>query len=245
MNEAQKRKWKDFADRLNKGTQLAAQSATPHGVAAFKPQALSQSKQAKQANAAAAERERLEEEKEEQQMYLVDLVESCLNAYRQDEQLVSASFYILSTNVLLRTDDRVPKWPPLEIGIIEFGIKDGIKQAWHSFVDPGEIPNGDNRLNYKILSSILPDNLFSIFLYLEFHSFLASTFIFSSIFNHFNQQSFFFMLHLFFFILFYSIFFYASYLHLHLLYHTFILRVIFSSKFYQFSHYFLLMFLSD
>lgn len=48
--------------------------------------------------------------------------------------------YIASFNVLVAT--REGRYYPNEIGLVEYTLRDGIKDSYHCFVDPGKIPQG-------------------------------------------------------------------------------------------------------
>ncbi|XP_049517862.1 protein maelstrom-like [Dermacentor silvarum] len=48
-------------------------------------------------------------------------------------------FYILSFNILCEANGI---YYPLEIGLVEYSIEQGLIRAFHKFVDPGPIPLG-------------------------------------------------------------------------------------------------------
>lgn len=63
-------------------------------------------------------------------------------ACKSREDLLNASFFIIGSNVMVRTDDKPPKYPPLELGICQYSIQNGIHFTYHEFIDAGRVPLG-------------------------------------------------------------------------------------------------------
>ncbi|CAG2163079.1 unnamed protein product, partial [Oppiella nova] len=72
--------------------------------------------------------------------YRDKMVECCVKACGTRDQLMNASFFIVATNVMCRTDKM--EFPPLEIGICQYSIASGIKFSYHEFIDAGKVPLG-------------------------------------------------------------------------------------------------------
>ncbi|XP_054159457.1 protein maelstrom-like [Oppia nitens] len=69
-----------------------------------------------------------------------DAVEALVKSFKTREQLLKASFFIVSTNVMCQTKDN--EWPPLEIGICKYSLANGVEFIYHKFIDPGGVPIG-------------------------------------------------------------------------------------------------------
>ena len=59
--------------------------------------------------------------------------------YKSKEELTKTKFYFMSANIQCVARDG---YRPLEIGIIEYTIGDGIRLNYHQFIDCGEVPYG-------------------------------------------------------------------------------------------------------
>lgn len=68
------------------------------------------------------------------------------------ETMINKDFYAMEFNISCRTRSNV--FVPIEVGIVKFSIKDGIKDSYHDFIHPGRVPLGyaatakDLYLNY-------------------------------------------------------------------------------------------------
>ena len=68
------------------------------------------------------------------------------------ETILTKDFYVMEFNISCRTRNDI--FVPIEVGIVKFSIKDGIKDSYHDFIDPGKVPLGyaatakDLYLNY-------------------------------------------------------------------------------------------------
>jgi len=69
----------------------------------------------------------------------VHLISSLVDVCKTVEEILSKEFVIMSTNVMCRTNDG---YLPIEFGLLRYSIKDGIKETYTKFVDPGDIPIG-------------------------------------------------------------------------------------------------------
>ena len=79
-------------------------------------------------------------EEVDRETYLDQMIQCCVNACPSTNELINGSFFVVSSNVMLKTD--TDEWYPLEIGICQYTIKDGIKFTYHQFIDAGRVPMG-------------------------------------------------------------------------------------------------------
>ncbi|RWS04613.1 protein maelstrom-like protein [Dinothrombium tinctorium] len=90
----------------------------------------------------------LEREQENQRMlyedYLKKLVETAVIEEKDIESLKNKSFFFMAFNVLCREQNGT--WYPNEVGLVEYSIRNGITNAYHCFIDPGDIPLGYTRV---------------------------------------------------------------------------------------------------
>ena len=77
---------------------------------------------------------------EDRELYLDKMIECCVKACKTKEDLLNASFFVMSSNVMIKTDAN--EYYPLEIGICQYTLKDGIKFTYHEFIDAGRVPIG-------------------------------------------------------------------------------------------------------
>lgn len=83
--------------------------------------------------------------------YYDKMIECCVKACTTTEDMINASFFIIASNVMVMTDDR--KYLPLELGICQYSIKNGISFTYHEFIDPGGVPMGYMRLAKEFCES--------------------------------------------------------------------------------------------
>ena len=79
---------------------------------------------------------------EAREEYFSKLVECSVKACKSPEDLLNASFFVIGSNVMVRTDEKPQQWPPLELGICQYSIANGIQYTYHEFVDAGRVPMG-------------------------------------------------------------------------------------------------------
>jgi len=108
-------------------------------VVAIQPNTYAQRSQANFESFLSKECEQMDEECGREE-YLEKMINCCVKACKTTEELINASFFIVATNVMIKTDGN--EFLPLEIGICQYSIKDGIQSTYHKFIDPGPIPIG-------------------------------------------------------------------------------------------------------
>jgi protein maelstrom len=80
-----------------------------------------------------------------------------------DPELVTKSWFFMSFNVMVRTNERPPRFLPNELGLVEYSLKEGIIRTYHEFPDPGPIPMGySSQVNLHQKSHKIPNFNFSL-----------------------------------------------------------------------------------
>ncbi len=72
--------------------------------------------------------------------YLDNMIKNCVKSCQSKEDLIKASFFIIGSNTMVEIGGK--EYPPLEISIVQYNIKDGIQFTYHKFIDAGPIPLG-------------------------------------------------------------------------------------------------------
>lgn len=72
--------------------------------------------------------------------YRVNMVKSLINAMSNKNHLINTKLFVIASNIVVKTDKN--QYLPLEIGIVQFSIKDGLTDSLHEFINPGQIPLG-------------------------------------------------------------------------------------------------------
>ena len=98
-----------------------------------------------------------QQEEEVRYEYRVNMVKSLINAMSNKNQLINTKLFVIASNIVVKTDKN--QYLPLEIGIVQFSIKDGLTDSLHQFINPGPIPLG--------ISFFYIMNFCSIFLYVK------------------------------------------------------------------------------
>ena len=81
-----------------------------------------------------------QQEEEVRYEYRVNMVKSLINAMSNKNQLINTKLFVIASNIIVKTDQN--QYLPLEIGIVQFSIKDGLTDSLHEFINPGPIPLG-------------------------------------------------------------------------------------------------------
>ncbi|GFS22187.1 protein maelstrom homolog [Elysia marginata] len=73
--------------------------------------------------------------------------ETMMKSWR-DEDSLDQVFHVIDFQVMydVRAEDH---HLPVELGMVAFNLRDGIQKSFHTFIDPGEIPQGNKLLAFK------------------------------------------------------------------------------------------------